>query len=550
MRLEQRGLRPPLSASTFPSVRTSLAAVSLVVSLLLVLACGRADQRKIATPHSNQPAAPATRPAPSPDAIILRIPRAGGPVRAYTYAHLDSALWTSTAKAPSVSRVLAFDEDGGSVALVDGRGALRRIDLRIGDVSPPPTVKLVALASSDGAAVYGIQANGSVARLTTTDATPWTFTPPRPAREVAPRADGTVIVVGGARGEGSILWRIRPPESKVLDSAALPQAERMVRTQLGDRLYLVADSAIAGVRGRDLAPIPPIAFPRRIQAVAATPSGDRLYVALDSTAGLQVVDRYTNRVVSSVDLSGAASELRMDPLGRDLIVRPTSGDSAWIVAVGTDKVTGTVYTSWTADLPFVAEDGLIAVDDYPDVDFVDAQGIAQRTISGGAKDFWIPIHWNGFRPRAPGLDQPVTFPGGGTADSTDTIAQLIQQSQHDTSAAGRTAPPAPATATRVPRPDGGARPSPAIVDTAHGSIGTRIAPAEFTVQFAAVLNEAAAHSTAADIATTGATPRVVPSHDGGATVYHVVLGPFPSRAEADAAGRAAHHQFWIYQGAP
>jgi cell division septation protein DedD len=538
------GFRLPLSTCSFPSVRTSPVAVALVVPLLFVLACGHSDQRTVVTPHGNQPSAPATRTAPNPDAVILRIPRAGGPVRAYAYAHLDSALWTSTAKAPSVSRVLAFDEDGGSVALVDGRGALRRIDLRVGDVSPPPTVKLVALASSDGAAVYGIQANGTVARLTTTDATPWTFTPPRPAREVAPRADGTLIIVGGGHGEQSTLWRIRPPQSKVLDSAELPQAERMVRTQLGDRLYLVADSAIAGVRGRDLAPIPPITFPRRIQAVAATPSGDRLYVALDSTAGLEVVDRYTNRVVGTVDLSGAASELRMDPLGRDLLVRPTSGDSAWIVAVGTDHVTGTVYTSWTADLPFVAADGLIAVDDYPDVDFVDASGIAQHTVSGGAKDFWIPIHWNGFRPRAPGLDQPVTFPGGGTADSTDTIAQLIQQSQHDT------APTVKSPTPRAPTPTATRVPPQAITDTAHGSISTRPTATGFTVQFAAVLNEGSARSTAAEIAASGATPRVVQSHDAGATVYHVVLGPFPSRAEADAAGRAAHHQFWVYQGAP
>ncbi|HWZ58560.1 MAG TPA: SPOR domain-containing protein [Gemmatimonadaceae bacterium] len=526
------------------------AAVSLVVSTLLVLGCGHSDQRTVATPHGNQSAASTTRTAPNPDAVILRIPRAGGPVRAYAYARLDSALWTSTAKAPSVSRVLAFDEDRGSVALIDGRGALRRIDLRVGDVSPPPTVKLAALASSDGAAVYGIQANGSVARLTTTDATPWTFTPPHPAREVAPRADGTVIIVGGGRGDQSILWRVRPPESRVLDSAQLPPAERLIRTQLGDRLYLVADSAIAGVRGRDLAPIPSITFPRRIQAVAATPSGDRLYVALDSTAGLQVVDRYTDRVVGSVDLSGAASEMRMDPLGRALLVRPTTGDSAWIVAVGTDRVTGTVHTNWTADLPFVAADGLIAVDDYPDVDFVDASGIAQHTVTGGAKDFWIPIHWNGFRPRAPGLDQPVTFPGGGAADSTDTIAQLIQQSQHDSTPTATRVPP-PGPPLPVPhRPDTTGRPTHAVVDTAHGSIGTRIPAAGFTVQFAAVLNEGAARTTAAQIAASGSTPRVVPSRDGSMTIYHVVLGPFPSRAEADAAGRAAHHQFWIYQGAP
>jgi hypothetical protein len=53
-------------------VRTSLAAVSLVVPLL-VLACGHSDQHAAVTPHGNgsQPTASAPRTAPNPDAVIL-----------------------------------------------------------------------------------------------------------------------------------------------------------------------------------------------------------------------------------------------------------------------------------------------------------------------------------------------------------------------------------------------------------------------------------------------------------------------------------------------
>lgn len=522
---------------TFRPVRISLAAVALVL-----VACGQPD-RHTGTPHGSQPtvphqtAAPGTASStarPDPDALVLRIARAGGPARVYAYTQLDSAIWTSTAKAPSIARVLAFDDDEGSAAVVDARGALRRIDLRSGDVSAPAAAKLVSLTSRDGSAVYGINPNGSIARFTPTDATPWTFTPTTPARDVAPRPDGTVIIVSGDGSAATRLWRVHPPEYRVLDSASLPAAHRILRTQLGDRIYLVGDSAISGVRGRDLQPIPTISFPRRIRAVAATPSGDRLYVALDSTTGLQVVDRYTDRPTSTIDLPGAAIELRMDPLGRYLLVRPMRGDSTWVVAVGTDKLIATIHTAWSADLPFVGPDGQLAVSDFPDVEFVDATtGLARRIVTGGARDFWIPIRWNGFRPRSPGLDQPVTFPNTQAAgDSTDTIARMIQNSQRDS------APP------------------PKVVDTAHGTITSRppppppAAPAEFTVQFAAVLNQDAALATAAQITVAGRPARVVAKHEGPSTIYHVVLGPFPTHAEADAAGQAAHHQFWIYQGAP
>jgi len=515
-----------------------------MLAAVAIVACGGSDRAAPATPHEVVTVAVARPTAVGPDALLLRVARAGGVVRVVRFAHPDSEIWTSTAKAPSIARVLAFDDNEGSVAVVDAKGALRRIGLRSGDVSPPPTIKVTGLASVDGSAVYGVTADGAVARLLTTDATPWTFHPPDAAREVAPRADGTVIVVTATAAGGSGLYHLRPPESRILDSADLPAAERLVRSQLGDRLYLIGGTSINGVGGRAMTPFPPITFPRRIQAVAATPSGDRLYVALDSTTGLQVIDRYNPQATAIVDLPGAAISLRMDPLGRYLLARPASGDSAWIVAVGTDRVTGTVATSWTADLPFVGADGTIAANVYPDVAFVDSTGTALRTVANGAKDFWIAIQWNGFRPRAPGLDQPVTFPGGGAADSTDTIAELILKSERDST-------------NRSSRPNVAAPLPSTVTDTAHGAIATRVPPspqsggsAGYVVQFASVLNPSSARSTADRISANGLKPRVVPSVEAGTTVYHVVLGPFPTRAAADAAGRAAHQQYWIYQGAP
>ena len=55
---------------------------------------------------------------------------------------------------------------------------------------------------------------------------------------------------------------------------------------------------------------------------------------------------------AGVTLPGAARAVRMDPLGRYLLVRAAEGDSAWVVAVGTRRLVGAVRTAWRADLPF------------------------------------------------------------------------------------------------------------------------------------------------------------------------------------------------------
>ena len=60
-------------------------------------------------------------------------------------------------------------------------------------------------------------------------------------------------------------------------------------------------------------------------------------------------------------LPGRARDLRVDPFGRYVLVRAATGDSAWIVSIGADKVVGTLHSAWRGDLPFVAPDGAIAV---------------------------------------------------------------------------------------------------------------------------------------------------------------------------------------------
>ena len=240
---------------------------------------------------------------------------------------LDSTVWTLD-EAPAVERVLAFDADAGSIAVVDSKGYPARLDLRETDVLKAARTKLTSLSSANGNDIYGVNAKGEIIRLNP-NGSDWKFKPPVPARAVSALPSGELIVSAN-KGAQTLVWRVRPPDDIVQDSAVLPLAGRGVRTQLGDRIYFTVDSGVVGVKTKDLSPLGAVQLSSRVRALAPTPSGDRLYVATMADSGISVVDRYTGRVQTNIPLPVPPSDLRMDALGRYLLARHPQKDSAWV----------------------------------------------------------------------------------------------------------------------------------------------------------------------------------------------------------------------------
>jgi hypothetical protein len=482
-----------------------LVAMRKLIALALVLAaCKGGDRSDIPATSRTVP----TNPARGPDALLLRVPRNGGVARVTAYPQLDSTIWTSTDAAPALDRVLAFDPDAGLVAASNAKGAPVWIDLRVGTVTIPGKGNLRSLVSVDGSNIYGVGSDGAVARFT--PAGNWLFKPPQPARAVFPQTNGLLLILGG-RGDKARIWRVRPPDTTLTDSIVVPNATGGVGAPLGDRVFVSEPPAMVRVLGTRIMQLgAAIELEHHALAMATSPSGDRAYAVLDSSTSLAIVDPYQNRVVSRTELPGRARDLRVDPFGRYVLVRAAKGDSVWVVSVGTDKVTRTVHSQWRGDLPFVAVDGSVVVTDGDDVVFL---GKSETRIPKGASDFWYPFMWNGFRPRAAALDSvPVVRVD---SDTAMTVAPPPVE----------TLPPAP----------------PPVVDSA---------PKEFTVSFAVFLDETQARNEAGKISVNGQTARVVTGVTAGTAVFRVVLGPYPTREEADRAGRASNRQYVVYSGAP
>jgi hypothetical protein len=492
------------------TVRTTLLALTLALA-----ACGRGDRQE--TP-ATQATASATAPR-GPDHLVLRVPRNGGEARVYSYPRLDTMVFTAPG-APAPARVLAFDDEAGSIAYVDAKGNPARIDFRQGVASTVTKTKLTGLASWDGSNIYGINA-GVVERYGPSG--PWKWKPPLAARAVFPQPDASLLVLA-QRGDSSVVWRVRPPATKIVDSVVLGKVDRTLRTQVGDRLYLGSGRELTGVRTRTMQRTTSIQFEGEIEVLEATPSGDRVFVVTKGGTTVEVVDRYREEISGKIDIGRHASDLRVDPLGRYLLARPDGVDSVLVIALGTNRVIGVTATTWRDDLPFVAPDGGIATARQAAVVIVDGETLQERAnVAGGATDFWYPFRWTGFRPRDARLDRPVDF-AGPPVDSTRPPSDSSARAATDSTAAPVSIP--------APRDTAAHRPS------------------SYTVSFAALLVADKARELAAQIKVGNENARVVTAMRDGSTIYRVVLGPYPTREEAERIGRESKQSFWVYEGGP
>ena len=128
--------------------------------LLLALLCSACSDKNEA-PESISPAARESR---GTDHLLLRVPRAGGTGRVNVFPNLDSAVWVID-EVPGLARILAFDQQLGTIAFVDAKGLPGRIDLRETDVRTASRAKLTSLSSANGTDIFGVTAKGAVTRL-------------------------------------------------------------------------------------------------------------------------------------------------------------------------------------------------------------------------------------------------------------------------------------------------------------------------------------------------------------------------------------------------
>jgi hypothetical protein len=360
------------------------------------------------------------------------------------------------------------------------------LDLGSARVDTVATAIEQATLGPDGT-LYAVDAKGRVVSVARRMRVTWPQPLPGVPQQLFAAADQRLVVADPP----ALLTAAadQPPTSR-----PMPTGSDVAATRWGDLVAVAADSGVVlmdPLGRREAAFVRLSDHPR---ALVFSPSGHRIYVARRTEPGLAAIDRYEREEIDGIALPLPAVAIRPDPLGRFLLAKPSAGDSVWVVDLPIKRLVGSVASEWRADLPAIAPDGSLLARQGDDV-------VAYRTDSlmetgrakGGASDLWVATAW---RPRG-------AYRGAfGDADVTTTQA----------------------------------------VDTA-GPEGPMY------VQVSTSQNEAWSSEMAQQLTRAGLAARVLEPRnpDEG---YRVVLGPYPTRAQAEAIGRKLGRPFWIYQPTP
>jgi len=429
---------------------------------------------------------------------------------------------------PAISAVLAFDDGGGIVAFATANGRPGRLDLRNGRVHIGPDA-LSGIVSADGWSLFGVSADGHLIR--STPSADWKG-PQVIADTLLGLLAGGVVLVSHEENSTRLI-RLKPPANNTADTLHLPRVDRFVRTVNGDRLYTIAGRNITAIETRPWTVSSGPKGRRAPRAAVSTPSGDRLLILEGDGTEIRIWDRYRGEFIGQIALPSPASELRMDALGRFALAREDSTDRAFVVSLPRMRVERVVGTQWRADLPLVAPDGrVMTLRDGEVVPVNPETGVRGRRIPKGGQDLWLMVSWDGFRPRASSLDAPATFDIETPADSAAAAESLDSQ-----------------LAAQAARASGGTSRDRRVGSGTRSGADTT-AGAGYYLQFASLLSESGARGLVSRIRVDGRPPRVIVRSRDGVSIYYVVLGPYASHDEADAAGARSGLQFVVIAGLP
>src|SRR5881394_493761 len=313
----------------------------------------------------------------------IRLPAKGGAPQLYRLPRMTLVEGALRGKLPPVERVVGLDPESEFLFVTTAKKELLALDLGSGRVDTVATSVAQATLGHDGT-LYAVDEQRRVISLSRRTRFAW----PQPLTAL-PRD------LFGATDQH--LVGVIPQDRLLVATPDQPPAVRPIAasgdvaaTQWGDLVAVASDSGVTfydPLARRDPAFVRLEGGPR---ALAFSPSGHRIYVARRNTPGLAVIDRFERKEVDGVALPGPVAALRLDPLGRWLLARPTVGDSAWIVDLPIKQHTGIIPTQWQADLPSISPDGMLIFRRGGDVVSLRPDSLSDvGRVKNGAADLWV-----------------------------------------------------------------------------------------------------------------------------------------------------------------
>ncbi len=412
--------------------------------------------------------------------VAFRIPAIGNQVRLYRLPDLDEVSWRFETTRHRTTSVVGFASNAGLIlTLVQGDSVgqdLVALDL-ISGRSRAIDSNVVAATIGPSGITYLLHSDGSVAEVEQRRAVPWPDTLAE-AERVWGAARGRLVAATGA-GENRALVSLGRGQTPVRQS--LPAGE-LVLSRWARVAVVAVDSGLAMLAPDDPDSLSFVALSPRPQMPTISPSGHRIYAILGADE-LVAVGRFERTVLQRSRLPGQAGAIRMDPLGRVVLVRAAAADSVWIVDAASLRVAASVQSTWADDLPTVAPDGTVLIRTDGTLAAFDWEtATVISSVAAREDDLWLVAGWDPHRPA-------LELTAGGEATEQHT-GQLLY------------------------------------------------------VQVSSSGNVAWAEDLAQELRSAGLDATVL-QPDSTEERFRVVLGPYTSREEAEENGRRLGRPFWI-----
>ncbi len=331
--------------------------------------------------------------------------------RVYRLPGLTPIDWEPSGQGPLVSTVVGFAPDEEVLYGQTAAGQLIAWDLTTGRARTVDT-SVVEATVGPGGVPYLIRQDGSIARVTRRSVQSWSNrVEPLPVALWGAARSRLVALAEVENGDRFLMGLAdgRPPVIHRLPAGTL------AISPWGDVAVVSTDSGLVVFEPADSTPprferVRPAPGPVAISAAA-----HHIYT-VDAENRLLAYDRFDLDRLRRIELPDMAEALRVDPLGKLLLVRAADGETIWVVDLTRWEIAATLAGGWSDDLPAVAADGTILLRQGDDVVALAAETFAAvDRIEGGAKDLWQTARWD---PKRPTLQLardtvPETAPRGG-----------------------------------------------------------------------------------------------------------------------------------------
>lgn len=470
----------------------------------LLTACGGGDAPSVVR------AVPPGMPA---EGALLRLPSDGGRARLYRADSLTPLDWEIASGVPKIVRALGTELEDRMVYAVDSQGRLVGVDLlaRRTRIHLAATQQLTA--TPDGA-VLGLDSARRAVRFSLRALTTY---------RASVEGGGTPQLLRGPGGQvaaylpAAHVLQLLGEDGEVRRFEA-PTGQATVSWH-GDLLAVTTDSGIVLFDPSGRAEEPRFLRLRGAPITTAfSPSAHRLYVAR-GRGDIMVLDRFSGDEVTTIELPAPAKVIRTDRSGRWLLAQPESGDSVWVVDLVQREVAVTVPSPWADDLPLVAGGRTLVVRDGQDVvawELTGATPTERTRLVGAASDVYLAIPWS---PEA----HPAVEPPQEIADAEAPTPEPTEIPAQGALEAGLAGPPQ------------------------AGMPGAQTG--EIYLQISSSQNREWAQALAQQLRDGGFAARLLNPTEPG-DPYRVVIGPFPTRDEADAVGRRLGRPYFVLSEAP